>query len=311
MELETTAMAPTPRELPGLALSTWQWVAGGLLAAAFGWSYWPTLVELVEAWQTQPDYSHGWLVVPVAVYFLFSRRADCPPPKRDWAWVGLVLLVVSLAVRIAGSIWFLAPLAGWSIPLWVAGTCWFLGGWSLVRWCLPAIVFLVFMIPLPYRGETLLSGPLQAIATRISCFTLQFIGESAIREGNVILIDQHKIAVAEACSGLRIFMSIVALAFGYVLLVPNPMRVKIGLVLSLLPIALLTNAFRIVVTALLQKHLSGEAARHFSHDAAGWLMMPVAAALMAAAVFYSRRLIIEAEAVATRDILLSRSDDNH
>lgn len=278
-----------------------------MIAITFCWSYWPTLLQLIDAWEHQPDYSHGWLVAPVAVYFLWSRRGEYPGLSRQWAWVGLALLALSLAMRVTGSLWFLNPLAGWSIPLWVAGACWFLGGWPLLRWSLPAIAFLAFMIPLPYHGETLLSGPLQAVATRLSCFTLQCLGEPALREGNVIVIGEHKMAVAEACSGLRIFMSIVALAFAYLLLMQKPWRVRVCVVLAILPVALITNSARIVVTAWLYEHLSGEAAHRFSHDAAGWLMLPLAAALMAAIIAYSERLVVTAVDMSPRDALLGRT----
>jgi exosortase len=271
----------------------WQVVATmAALTSAFLWSYWPTLKELVDAWKHQPDYSHGWLVAPAAAYFLWQRRADCPRVSCQWAWGGLALVVASLVIRVIGSLWFLTPLAGWSIPLWLAGACWFLGGGALARWAMPGIAFLVFMIPLPFRSESLLSGPLQAIAARWSGFALQCLGEPVIREGNVLVIGDQRVAVAEACSGLRIFISIVALAFAFLLLTRISRRVKIGLLIAVLPIALVTNAARIVVTAWLQVHGPSESARHFSHDAAGWLMLPFALALMAATVAYCERLAV-------------------
>lgn len=305
----SSASAPTSLEESSEVQSTRQQklLVASAVGAAFCWSYWPTLGQFIHAWQTQPDYSHGWLVVPVAAYILWQRRAECPAPSHQRAWLGLVMLLVSLAMRVAGSLWFLNPLAGWSIPVWTAGACLLLFGWPVLRWGWPAIAFLVFMIPLPFRSETLLSTPMQAVATRLSCFALQCLGEPAIREGNVILLGEHKIAVAEACSGLRIFISIVALAFGFLLLIRKPARVNAGLVLALLPIALATNALRIVVTAWLQGHISGEAAHRFSHDAAGWLMMPVAAAMMAATVVYCERLFVAVAVTAPRDALLGNA----
>ena len=57
--------------------------------------------------------------------------------------------------------------------------------------------------------------PLQRIATEVSCWTLQSLGMPALAAGNVISIDGTELEVARACSGLRIFVSIVALAFAY------------------------------------------------------------------------------------------------
>lgn len=90
---------------------------------------------------------------------------------------------------------------GWSILFWVAGVVWLLGGWRVLRWRLPSVVFLWFMIPLPFRAEGLLSLPLQGIATKLSCWTLHTLGQLALAEGNAIRINDFPLEVAQACSG--------------------------------------------------------------------------------------------------------------
>jgi exosortase len=163
------------------------------------------------------------------------------------------------------------------------------------------------MIPIPFRAERLLSHPLQAVATRVSCWILQVLGQPAISEGNVVYINDVQLNVIEACSGLRIFMSIIALTFAYVAVTARPWWTKLVISLSVLPVALLVNASRIALTGLLYRYVSGSAAREFSHDLAGWLMLPVAAVFLALAAWYTDRLIIRAETVSTRDALLPRS----
>ena len=274
-----------------------------VLLGCFLWSYWPVLVELVAAWEREPDYSHGYLVVPVALYILWSRRSDCPAGTFSFHWLGLLPLAACFAIRMAGSLWYIDFLQAWSIPFWVAGVCWCLGGWAFLRWALPGIGFLAFMIPLPFRAETMLSLPLQSIASRISCFMLQVLGQPAIREGNVVIVNDLELMIVEACSGLRIFMSIIAVAYVYAALVQRPWWIKAGLILSVVPIALLVNALRITVTALLHFMVSGEAAHKFSHDAAGWFMMPVAAVMMAGIIWYLGRLVFEVEAESAGDVL--------
>lgn len=274
-----------------------------ILAAIFFWCYWPVLVDLVRAWDHQPDYSHGYLVVPIAGYFLWTRRERRPRVSRRYAWIGLVVVCLAVAGRVAGALWYVDAVQGWSIPLWVAGAGWFLGGWPLVRWSLPAVLFLGFMIPLPYGAERLLSLPLQQAATQLSCFLLQCLGQPAIAEGNVVLLNDLQLEVAQACSGLRIFVSIVALAFAFSVLISKPWWIKAGLFLAIVPIALLVNALRIAATGLLHIFISGEVAQSFSHDAAGWLMLPVAAALMGAWIWYLGRLILEVETVSAGELL--------
>ncbi|MGH7134504.1 MAG: exosortase/archaeosortase family protein, partial [Pirellulales bacterium] len=278
-----------------------------LLAAIFVWSYWPVLCELWQAWGREADYSHGYLVIPVALAFLWLRRGSCPSSQGGLSLGGislggLVLLAASSLVRLAGALWYVEALQGWSMLLWLAGACWMLGGFAMLRFSATAIGFLAFMIPLPFRAEGLLSLPLQRIATHFSCWILQCLGQPAIAEGNVVVINDTRLMVAEACSGLRIFISILAMAYAFCALLDRPKWIKVGLVLSVLPITLVTNSLRIVATGLTHQYVSSNAAHLFAHDLAGWLMLPVAGLLMYAVVLYFARLVVEVETVSARDL---------
>ena len=107
----------------------------------------------------------------------------------------------------------------------------------------------------------------------------------------------------EACSGLRIFVGIVALAFAYVVLVKRPWWERALLLASVVPIALVANATRIVVTGLLNQWVSGEAAHTFTHDVAGYVMMPFAAGLFALVLWYLSKLVREVELVDVGDVV--------
>lgn len=296
----------TIKQLPEkqLAATDVNWLrwSGGvvLIVAVFFWSYWPTVGTLLRAWEEEPDYSHGYLVVPVAAWFLWIRREYFPGFAPRLAWSGLVLVVLSIALRYAGALVYLGAVDAWSMLLWVAGATWFLGGWKLVRWSAPSIAFLWFMIPLPYRVERWLSLPLQSVATKISYLSLQCLGQPALSEGNTILLGEYQLEVVEACSGLRIFVGIIALAFAYLVVVRRTWWEKLLLIASVLPIALIANATRIVVTGLLYQTASGEVADRFAHDFAGWAMIPFAAFLFAAFLWYVGKLIPEVEPLDVR-----------
>jgi exosortase len=307
-------------------------LGGSVLAGAFAWAYWPTLVSLVAAWDREPDYSHGFFVAPLAVYFLWVRRDRFPHgPKKGsgvrgqgsevrgqgrqitnslvpapwsltpFSWLGLGLVAVSVAARAFGAHFYLEAIDGWSIMLWVGGVVWFFGGWRVLWWSAPSIVFLWFMVPLPFRMERWLSLPLQGAATKLSCWILQGLGQPALAEGHVIFLGDYRLEVEQACSGLRIFVGIVALAFAYVIITRRTWWEKALLLLSALPIALLANAARIVATGLLYQLVSGEAAKQFSHDGAGWVMIVFAAGLFGLVLWYLCRLVREVEVVEVGD----------
>ncbi len=268
-----------------------------VLGTFFLWAYWPTLLALIGKWENEPDYSHGYFVAPLALYFLWARRDRFPGAPRGLAWPGLVLIGLSIAIRVWAGFYYLEAIDAWSIPLWVAGVVWLFGGWKIFWWSLPSIAFLWFMLPLPWRIERWLSLPLQRIATHISSWSLQALGQPAIAEANTILLGEYRLNIAEACSGLRIFMGIVALAFAYVILARRTWWENAILLVAVVPVALIANATRIVCTGLLYQYVSGEAAHKFTHDVAGWVMIPYAALLFAIALWYLGKLVHEVELV--------------
>src|SRR5207302_5556424 len=111
-----------------------------------------------------------------------------------------------------------------------------------VAW--PAIAFLLFMIPLPYRVETALCQPLQRLMSETSAMVLQMLGRPAIADGNVILMNGLRLEVVAACSGLGTLVVFFALATGLILLREPPAIDRIVLLVSAAPIALLANVAR-------------------------------------------------------------------
>ena len=199
------AKQSSPLEGANRLTSQIRWASAIALTFVFAWAYWPVLLSIHESWQREQDYSHGYLVTPLAVYFLWLRRSNLPELSSGLAWGGLGLIAASVALRCVGAAIYVDAVVGWSIPLWVAGVCWLLFGRQVTWWATPAIAFLIFMIPLPYVVEHSLSQPLQSASTTISSFALQCCYLPAVTEGNTILLGEQRLEVERACSGLRIF----------------------------------------------------------------------------------------------------------
>jgi exosortase len=276
------------------------WFALAALLLVFLWAYWPVVTWLVDTWLNEPDYSHGILVIPLAGVMLWLRGDTMPRVQPRHPWVGLLLVLGGCAVYFLSAFYYLDAIAGWSVLLWIAGVVWLFGGWPLLRWAGPAVFFLVFMLPLPYRAERLLSVSLQGIATRVSTWMLQVLGQPALTEGHTILLGDYRLEVVDACSGMRIFVSVAAVAVGYIILVPRPWWQRLLLLASTAPIAVIVNASRIVATGLLWRFVSGPAAARFSHDFAGWMMVPAAILLFGLVLWYLDCLFPEVDAIGVR-----------
>jgi exosortase len=275
-----------------------------ILALAFAWAYWPTAVQLLSTWREQVDYSHGFLVVPLALFFLWLRQDSLPAVVAPDLVTGGLLLLASVVVRCVGLRYSFDSLDGYSLILWVAAMVALLRGRATLAWALPAILFLLFMVPLPFRVEQLLSMQLQRVATAVSCFLLQCLGQPAFAERTTIVLGVHELAVEQECSGLRMFVGTFALACAYLMVVRREVWEQVALLLAVVPIAIVANSLRIVVTGLLyQAWGDTEAVRRWSHDLAGLFMMPLCAALFALTLGYLARLVMREESMRLEEVV--------
>jgi exosortase len=279
-----------------------------LMIMAFGmlgvgvYTFWQELVEAQHDWETQSDYSHGYLVIPIAAYLLWDRWDRVKDIPVRPSLFGFLPLLFAIGLRFFGSYFFYEPLNQAAVIIWIAGVVWLLGGLQILAWAAPVIFFLVFMFPMPFRLETMASQPLQQFATMMSCWLLQLLGQPAFAVGNVINLNGYKLEVVDACSGLRMVVGFLALCVAYAILTRRSLWEKVLIVLSALPIAVICNVLRITITGILSQRLSVDWANRFMHDLAGWLMMPMGLVILMAGLWYMDRLFVESE-VAESTIL--------
>jgi exosortase len=255
------------------------------------WAYWTTLTEVVERWWTDPQYSHGFLVPVFAGYLLWTRRGHLVAANLRPRWWGVGIVLVAVALRIVSHFIYQPWLDTGSLLVCLAGFVAACGGRQALVWAGPAILFLCFMLPLPYRVQTALGGTLQRVATLISTYALQTLGVPAVSEGNVILLTDSKLGVVEACNGLSMLITFFALSTAVAIVFQRSFPEKVVIVLSALPIAVLANVARITVTGLLFEAARGDLAHAVFHDLAGWLMMPLALALLLVELFILGRSV--------------------
>lgn len=277
----------TPRTRPSVG-----WMVVVCLGIAFLWSYRLTFQQLLDVWSHNPLYSHGFLVPLFAAFLLWTRRDLYEASVWKPSLLGLPLILLGLILRWVGSQMFLDALEYASLLPMLAGVVLFVGGVSIFLWCWPAVLFLGFMMPLPFQAEELLAQQLRHIATVWSTYALQTIGYSAIYEGNIILVDDHRLGVADACSGLGMLMTFFALATAAAFLATEPWQ-RAVLLLSAVPIAVIVNVIRITATGMAFASFGKEVGQAILHDFAGWLMMPMALLFLWLEMMYLNRLVYE------------------
>jgi len=263
--------------------------------AIMAWSYWPVMVGLFNSWRSSDDYSAGQLVPLIALFLIWRERKmlrDCPLIPCWWAGIALLLLAEIAGIYVLMSL-IHPSIERYALVLTVAGLVLLVAGWQIFRRILWILLFLLLMIPLPGRVHNLISGPLQTMATTGSVSLLEAFGVNVSQQGNVILLnDTIPMAVAEACSGLRMLTAFVIAAAFMAYMVKCSRLKKAVLLFSSIPVAVICNILRLCVTAMLFIHASSEVAEKFFHDFAGLAMMPVAALLMFIELWMLDRLIV-------------------
>lgn len=262
------------------------------LTVALAWSYWPVLEEMARRWSQDQDYSHGFLVPFFSLALLGMNWDRLGNRRLSYSPYGLVFLAVGLGLNVLAQAIYFDWLSGISFIPCLVGIVLLAGGWPLLGWSWSAIAYLVFMVPLPFRVETALAGPLQSLATSVSTYVMQTIGLPAVAEGNVILVHEVRIGIVEACSGLRMLMVFFALATAVALVVQRLWWERAMILLAAAPIAIIVNVTRVTVTGSLYAMDMPQWADAVFHDLAGWLMMPMALLLLAFVDWYIKRLFV-------------------
>jgi exosortase len=182
-----------------------------------------------------------------------------------------------LAVGVLGAELFLARV---SFVLLLAGLIVLFLGVAYLRAVLFPLAVLLLMIPMPTIVFNEVTFPLQIVASKIAAAALPVLGVPVLREGNIINLPTMSLEVAEACSGIRSLLSLITLAavYGYVTNSRNWLR--IALVLAAVPIAIVANSMRIVVTGILGQYGSPHWAEGFFHAFSGWLVFLVSISML-------------------------------
>jgi exosortase len=253
--------------------------AGAASALALG-IFGPILYHMVLHWSAVDDYSHGFLVVPLALYFAWERRKDLQRATIRPSWWGVLPLVLGSLALMIGRLGVELTAMRVSFVLTLIGLQILLLGRDVFRILMFPMLFLFFMVPLPQSFVNVVAFPLQLIAADFAVETLHLLHIPALREGNIIHLANTQLFVAEACAGLRSLMALGALAvvFAYFFR-KNPIE-RVIIVVSAIPIAIFVNAFRVALTGFLAHRMGAAAAQGLIHQTEGFFTFGLAFGLL-------------------------------
>lgn len=252
----------------------------GLALASFGVLYAGVLRDLVGAWATDDNYSHGFLIVPVAAYLAWERRGVLRATPLAPSLLGLVGVAVGLVWLVAGTLGAELFLSRSSLLWLLAGAIVFLFGWRHLRILAFPLAFLVLMIPIPAIIFNRIAFPLQLFASRVGAGGLGALDIPVLREGNVIVLASITLEVAEACSGIRSLVSLLTLGIVLGYFMESRTWARVAIAAATIPIAVVSNGLRVAGTGVAAHYYGRAAAEGFMHEFSGWLVFLVAFALL-------------------------------
>jgi exosortase len=283
-----TAPTRTPRDsrlyLKGLSLLTanekLHLTAFSVVMIAIAAVYWQVLAALGYAWYTDDNYSHGFFIAPLAAYFAWERRAEFTAKPIKPSAFGIVVVAASLVLLVGGILGAELFLSRVSFLGVLTGTILFLYGWQRLRVLMFPLAFMLLMIPIPAIIFNQIAFPLQLLASNVGEYTITSLDIPILREGNVLILANAQLEVAEACSGIRSLVSLftLGLVFGY--FVDKRAWVRVVIALSSVPVAILANGLRVASAGIAAHNFGSAGAEGLFHEFSGWVVFVLAFLMM-------------------------------
>ncbi len=230
----------------------------------------PYLGGLWTAWQTE-EYSHGLLIPPLALWIGWHRLAAHKPLLAP-SWSGLPLIFTGFSFLVLSQLSAFTPPAHYGFVLCLSGIILSFLGWRTLWILAPALIYLLFAIPLPRLIEVDLTARMQITSTTLGVSILQLLGVPVFQDGNIIDLGAAQLQVVEACSGLRYLFPFMSFGFLVAFLFEAPPWKRAVVFLSTVPLTLGMNALRIAVAGVLVNMWGSGMVEGFIHDFEGWVV---------------------------------------
>lgn len=280
MTIHTPATSPGAASLPSTARR--QHVIGLVVVALAVLAYAPILYYMMLHWNQVADYSHGFLIAPLALYFAWERRGQLKRARIAPSWWGLVPLALSTTTLVIGRLGVELMNMRVSFVLALIGLVLLLWGREVFRILAFPLGFLFLMVPLPQSLVNVVAFPLQLIAADWAVNLLYYLRIPALREGNIIHLPETTLFVAEACSGLRSLMALITLGVVFAYFFRRSWGERIIIAASTIPIAIVVNSMRVALTGILTYRFGERAAEGAIHEFQGLITFGAAFLLLLA-----------------------------
>jgi EpsI family protein len=228
--------------------------------------------RVMIGWWENEDYNYCYLIAPIVLYLIWEKREELAQVPARSSWRGAVPLGIGI------FLFWLGELAGEFTTMYFAswfvlvGLLWMHLGWEKLKVIWFPILFIIAMFPPPNFFHFNLTLQLKLISSQIGVSMMQAYGLSAYREGNIIDLGFTKLQVVDACSGLRYLYPLIIMAILLAYFYRGVLWKKVLLVVSAVPLTIITNSLRIAMTGILYEIWGPQVAEDFFHGFSGWFI---------------------------------------
>lgn len=230
------------------------------------------LLQLLERWETQEEYSHGYMIPMIVIYFVWQKKFTLQRLQFTPSWQACILVFSGLCLFLIGEVSALFILVQFAFVVVLIGLVWNIMGWQALRVIIVPLLLLLFAIPLPYFLEASLSADLQLLSSKLGVAMIRWYRIPVFLEGNLIDLGIFKLQVVDACSGLRYLYPLMSLGFICAYMYNAAFWKRAFLFFSTIPITIAMNSFRIGMIGVLVNKFGIASAEGFLHDFEGWVV---------------------------------------
>jgi exosortase len=252
------------------------------VALLLGLAYIPTFIWMWDRWFARDSYySHGILIPFVTGYLIWTQKDELKrlvPSSSPW---GLRIFLLGVGLHLISAIFHIYFSSGFSFVVILIGLILHFFGKDILMKVLFPVLFLIFMVPLPMVLVANISFKLKVFAAQLAANILNnHLRIPCLQDGSTIRMQHTQVIVDDVCSGLRSLISLTALGaiFAY-WIKANPWK-KAIVFLSTIPIAVITNAMRIVLLSSVSEIWGAQYATGLFHDISGLVVFALAFVLL-------------------------------
>jgi len=231
--------------------------------------YYPFFLELIKYWRSDPEFHYGFLIPIISFYLIWIKRKEIKyslvngSPSIIVQLIGFVFLILGLIIFIAGKYTSVLAVEGFSLIIIILAAILFIVGIDTFRLFIYPMLYLTFMLPLPYFVIYHLSKIFIKFHSNTATYIISSIGIPVYLEGNIMNLSNDSFSVQDTCSGMRTLISFIAISTPFAYLYINAMKFKILLILASIPIAILINLLRITLIGIISYYIGSGAAHTF------------------------------------------------